>query len=74
PAVFAQIYKTKRGHYRSKLTTLADHPATLPEGELTRRYRRVLEETIREQPEVYLWSHKRWKIPWKDEYQKMWID
>jgi KDO2-lipid IV(A) lauroyltransferase len=74
PAVFAQIYKTKRGHYRSKLTTLADHPATLPEGELTRRYRRVLEETIREQPEVYLWSHKRWKMPWKDEYQKMWID
>jgi Kdo2-lipid IVA lauroyltransferase/acyltransferase len=74
PAVFAQIYKTKRGHYRSRLTTIADHPADLPEGELTRRYRSILENAIREQPEVYLWSHKRWKVSWKEEYQKMWID
>jgi KDO2-lipid IV(A) lauroyltransferase len=74
PAVFAQVYKTKRGHYRSRLTTLSDHPAALPEGELTRRYRDVLEDVIRQQPEVYLWSHKRWKAPWKEEYQKMWID
>lgn len=74
PAVFAQIYKTKRGHYRSKLTIISDHPAALPEGELTRRYRDILEATIRDQPEVWLWSHKRWKIPFKDEYQKLWID
>jgi len=74
PAVFAQIYKTKRGHYRSKLTIISDHPAALPEGELTRRYRDILEATIRDQPEVWLWSHKRWKIPFKDEYRKLWID
>ncbi|HEY4062526.1 MAG TPA: lysophospholipid acyltransferase family protein [Puia sp.] len=74
PAVFAQIYKTKRGHYRSKLTIISDHPAALPEGELTRRYRDILEATIRDQPEVWLWSHKRWKTPFKEEYRRLWID
>jgi KDO2-lipid IV(A) lauroyltransferase len=74
PAVFAQIYKTGRGHYRSRLTIISENPAALPEGELTRRYRSILEDAIREQPEVWLWSHNRWKAPWKEEYRKMWID
>ena len=74
PAVFAQIYKSKRGHYRSRLTLLADQPAALREGEVTRRYRDVLEAAIREYPSNYLWSHKRWKAAWKEEYQKFWID
>ena len=74
PAVFARIYKTKRGYYRAELTTLSDQPGSLPEGELTRRYRRLLEDGIREQPDAYLWSHKRWKKTWKEEYAPLWID
>lgn len=74
PAVFARVYKTGRGLYRSHLTTIADHPAELPEGELTLRYRDLLEAAIREQPATWLWSHKRWKFAWKDSYQQYWID
>lgn len=74
PAVFARIYKTKRGYYRATLTTLSDQPANLPEGELTRLYRDFLEEGIRQQPESYLWSHKRWKKEWKEEYVPLWIE
>ena len=74
PAVFARMYKTKRGYYRAQLTTLSDQPATLPEGELTRRYRQMLEAAIREHPEDYLWSHKRWKKEWKEEYASLWIE
>jgi Kdo2-lipid IVA lauroyltransferase/acyltransferase len=74
PAVFARVYKSSRGHYRSQLTTIADHPALLPEGELTRRYRNILEAAIREQPATWLWSHKRWKFTWKDDYARSWID
>ena len=29
--------------------------------EITDKYFQLLEETIRRQPELYLWSHKRWK-------------
>ena len=74
PAVFAKFYKSRRGHYRVFFMTLADHSADLPEGELTRRYRDCLENAIREQPDLWLWSHRRWKAPWKEEYRKLWID
>jgi Kdo2-lipid IVA lauroyltransferase/acyltransferase len=74
PAVFARVYKSSRGHYRSQLTVIAGHPALLPEGELTRRYRDILEAAIREQPATWLWSHKRWKFTWKDDYAHSWID
>lgn len=74
PAVFVRFYKTRRGYYRAHLTIGSDHPANLPEGELTRRYARFLEDAIRKEPELYLWSHKRWKAEWKEEYRKFWID
>lgn len=74
PAVFARFYKSGRGLYRVQLITIADHPAQLPEGELTRRYRRLLEEAIRQQPDNWLWSHKRWKFAWTPELSPFWID
>lgn len=74
PAVFVKFYKSRRGHYRVFLTTLSDHPAALPEGELTRRYCRILEDAIREHPDLWLWSHRRWKAVWKEEFRNMWID
>jgi KDO2-lipid IV(A) lauroyltransferase len=74
PAVFVRMYKPRRGYYRAELITIADHPGQLPEGELTRRYRRLLEEAIRQQPDGWLWSHKRWKYNWKEEYHSFWID
>ena len=38
-----------------------DLPKHEAEVELTQRYTRVLEEMIREYPEMYWWSHRRWK-------------
>jgi KDO2-lipid IV(A) lauroyltransferase len=74
PAVFVRFYKTRRGYYRVSLTTLSEHPANLPEGELTRVYRTMLEDAIRQDPDLWLWSHRRWKVSWKEEYRKLWID
>jgi Kdo2-lipid IVA lauroyltransferase/acyltransferase len=74
PAVFARVYKRGRGRYRSHLTTMADHPALLPEGELTLRYRDLLEAAIREQPATWLWSHKRWKFEWDESFSPHWVD
>jgi KDO2-lipid IV(A) lauroyltransferase len=74
PAVFARVYKSGRGLYRSQLITISDHPAQLPEGELTLRYRDLLESAIREQPATWLWSHKRWKFTWKENYAPLWIE
>jgi KDO2-lipid IV(A) lauroyltransferase len=74
PAVFARVYKSGRGLYRAELTTIADQPAQLLEGELTLRYRDLLEAAIREQPATWLWSHKRWKFAWNESYDSYWID
>ncbi len=74
PAVFVRIYKSKRGHYRVHLTTMSEHPHELPEGELTRQYRDLLEAAIRLQPEGWLWSHKRWKFSWEESLAASWID
>lgn len=74
PVVFARFYKSRRGRYRVELITIAEHPAALPEGELTLRYRTLLEEAIRKQPDSWLWSHKRWKFAWKDALAPFWID
>lgn len=74
PAVFVRFYKPRRGYYRGELITIAEHPRALPEGELTRRFRSLLEDAIREQPAGWLWSHKRWKFAWREDLASFWID
>lgn len=74
PVVFMHLTQTRRGHYYVHATLVSEDPASLPPGELTRLYRDYLEKVIREHPEMWLWSHRRWKRAWKPEYAKRWID
>ena len=74
PVVFAQIEKEKRGYYLIHFHLAEEHPGTLEPGELTRKYRDFLEEVIRKNPDMWLWSHRRWKREWKPEYSGRWID
>ncbi|RYY16964.1 MAG: lipid A biosynthesis acyltransferase, partial [Chitinophagaceae bacterium] len=71
--VFAQIYKTKRGHYITEFSMGVENPNSLKEGELTKHYVHFLEEVIRKYPDMWLWSHRRWKRDWKPEYKENWI-
>ena len=61
PVVTLNLRMVKRGYYEIELFDLCEHPGTLEEGELTRMHTRALEKIIREAPELWLWSHKRWK-------------
>ncbi|HUQ66539.1 MAG TPA: lysophospholipid acyltransferase family protein, partial [Flavitalea sp.] len=72
--LFANIYKIKRGYYHLYYELCTNEAATLPKGEITRRYVRFLEKSIREHPEMWLWSHRRWKKEWKPDYSRLWID
>lgn len=74
PVVFMSLSKTKRGYYHIQATMLNENPGETKEGEITKQYITTLEGYIHQQPELYLWSHKRWKHPWKDEYAKLWVD
>jgi len=61
PVFFALMTKLKRGHYELSFIPLIYNPAELTHEEIMLKYIRAMEEYIREAPEYYLWSHKRWK-------------
>lgn len=69
--VFVYFVKHKRGYYEMISELAVSEPRSLPEGELTRRYIQYLERVIRDNPEMWLWSHRRWKHQWKPEYGKV---
>lgn len=58
---YVEMSRPRRGCYTCTYHLIAKEPRQLPEYELTRRFFAMLEQTIRRQPELYLWSHKRWK-------------
>jgi KDO2-lipid IV(A) lauroyltransferase len=59
--VMTKISKVKRGYYRSENVLYTTQPRQLPDGEITNAMLRFIEESLREQPANYLWSHNRWK-------------
>jgi len=61
PVVFGKMTKVKRGFYEIEFIPLENYPTTTSFGEITEKHTRLLEKIIIEQPEYWLWSHKRWK-------------
>lgn len=74
PVGFASFKKIKRGYYKFETTIVTLNAANTQRGELTKKYKDFLQQQIEEQPDNYLWSHRRWKLEFKDEYKKLWID
>lgn len=72
--VFLNCVKVRRGYYRYEARVITEHGHSMKEGELTRLYRDFLEEGIRRNPSNYLWTHRRWKIKYRQEYGGRWID
>jgi len=72
--VYVGFKKIKRGHYKFETTLLTEQSAHTKTGELTNLYRDILEKTIKEDPANYLWSHRRFKFEWKEEYKNLWFD
>jgi KDO2-lipid IV(A) lauroyltransferase len=61
PVYFLHVRKIKRGHYEYSFIPLIENPAELEPEEILLRYVKAMENCIREAPEFYLWSHRRWK-------------
>lgn len=59
--VFFHIQKVKRGYYNMNIELLFDHTTGLPDYFVTDAHVKRLEEIIKENPEYWLWSHRRWK-------------
>lgn len=63
PVFYLYITRTERGYYKAEMKTIAADPKSTAEGEITEKYARLLEQNIKEQPHLWLWTHNRWK--WK---------
>lgn len=61
PIVYFDIQRVRRGYYELKIIELFDKPKETHFGEITQKYMATLEGIIRQRPENWLWSHKRWK-------------
>jgi len=61
PVVYADIQRAKRGFYTIHLSILTTNPQELSEGKITELYANKLESIIKQKPENWLWSHRRWK-------------
>jgi KDO2-lipid IV(A) lauroyltransferase len=59
--VYFHIQKIKRGYYNLDIELLHDHTKGLSDNMVTETHVRRLEEIIREKPEYWIWSHRRWK-------------
>ena len=59
--VFFHVQKVKRGYYNLNIELLFDHTEGLSEEMITEKHVRKLEEIIKEKPEYWIWSHRRWK-------------
>lgn len=59
--IYTDVHRTSRGHYDIDIVPMGEENKQVPDYELTDRYFKLLETSIRRQPELWLWSHNRWK-------------
>ncbi|MCL6523456.1 MAG: lysophospholipid acyltransferase family protein [Thermoflavifilum sp.] len=59
--IWGDIQKIKRGYYRATIREAFTHPQQTAEGLITQEFSRFLEAQIHQQPENWVWSHRRWK-------------
>lgn len=59
--LFCYIRKLKKGYNRLEFTLITDNPKETQPFEITEKATRMIEEAIIRQPELWLWSHRRWK-------------
>lgn len=67
PVLYYGVDKVKRGHYKGKFTLLTANGSKTAEGEITDAFAKALEKQIQSRPELYLWTHKRFKLLGKKE-------
>ena len=53
--------RLRRGRYEMSFDLLYDGEEAVEPNEITERYVRRLEAEIVAQPELWIWSHRRWK-------------
>ncbi|WP_456424026.1 lysophospholipid acyltransferase family protein [Lutibacter sp.] len=59
--VYMRVKKVKRGYYETTFSLITKDASKYPDYELTDIFIDKVEEQVRNQPEYYFWTHKRFK-------------
>jgi KDO2-lipid IV(A) lauroyltransferase len=62
PIYYFKVTVIKRGYYHVEVLPMCLNPSETKEYEITDLHFKFLEDIIKEQPQYWLWSHKRWKF------------
>ena len=63
---YCDMSRPKRGEYLCRFVKIPEDATALPPFERTKIYYQMLEQTIKSDPRLWLWSHNRWKRTRKD--------
>lgn len=61
PIVYCGVKRLKRGRYELLQEVLIPEPKNVTSDEIIEKFAKRLELDIKNQPEIWLWTHKRWK-------------
>lgn len=67
--LFCHLSRPRRGNYNLRFVKITDSPKEIDTFGITRKYFELLEANIREAPQYWLWSHRRWKRTRTDFYK-----
>ena len=59
-AMYGRMSRPRRGYYNLDILPLEDNMAEASANSVTNRFFEMLESDIKEHPEMWLWTHKRW--------------
>ncbi len=59
--VFLKVSKVKRGYYNAEFIPITTAGSGTRENEITNKFLELTEQQIKECPELYFWTHRRWK-------------
>lgn len=59
--VFVDMHRQGRGRYEVRFELVTDTPKAMEKDQIMEQYVRCVERFIQENPDNWLWSHRRWK-------------
>lgn len=67
---YVDMARPRRGHYICTFRLISREVQAMEENAITRRFFKLLEGNILQQPQYYLWSHDRWRRTHKEYDQR----
>ena len=61
PVYYFTPYRIRAGHYEGRMTCIYDGKEQVEPNEIMERYVRLVEQDIMREPEMWMWTHRRWK-------------